>query len=92
MDNADELLAGLRQMQISNPDAFKQAMESLGLGPGSTGSNILDDADSLTKMAEAIKQMRTTDSSVIGGDDLVMSKEKAKQVTSIDPFHHFCNF
>lgn len=83
MDNADELLAGLRQMQISNPDAFKQAMESLGLATGTyASSNILDDSDSLTKMADAIKQMRSADSSVIGGDDLVMSKEKAKQVSA----------
>lgn len=85
MDNAGELLAGLRQMQLSNPEAFKQAMESFGLPTaGTNGNSILDEADSLTKMADAIKQMRTADSSVIGGDDLVMSKEKAKQVCSTD--------
>lgn len=85
MDSAkdmEELLMGLQQMKLSNPDIFKQAMQSLGLPTDETDSSILEESDSLLKMAEAIKMMkRPNGEDVKGGNDLIMSKDKPKQVS-----------
>lgn len=70
-------------MQTTNPDVFKQAMQSLGLPTGNDSPSLLEENDSLLKMAEAIKMMKSSGSGsdVIGGDDLIMSKDKPKQVS-----------
>jgi len=82
----EQLLEGLRQMQTTNPDVFKQAMQSLGLPTGNDNPSLLEENDSLLKMAEAIKMMKSSGDSgsdIIGGDDLIMSKDKPKQVKSL---------
>ena len=86
MDSAkdmEELLMGLQQMKLSNPDVFKQAMQSLGLPTESENASMLDENDSLLKMAEAIKMMKkpNADEDMIGGNDLIISKDKPKQVS-----------
>eukprot|EP01032_Pedospumella_encystans_P019887 gene19887-22601_t len=88
MDSAkdmEELLMGLQQMKLSNPEVFKQAMQSLGLPTESENASMLDENDSLLKMAEAIKMMKkpNTDEDMIGGNDLIMSKDKPKQPKGI---------
>lgn len=82
VQDMETLLEGLKQMKTTNPNVFKQAMESLGLPTESGSASLLEENDSLLKMAEAIKMMKNSggNSDVIGGDDLVMSKDKPKQV------------
>ena len=88
MDSAkdmEELLMGLQQMKLANPEVFKQAMQSLGLPTESDNASMLEENDSLLKMAEAIKMMKkpNMDEDMIGGNDLIMSKDKPKQVSAL---------
>jgi len=80
----EELLMGLQQMKLSNPEVFKQAMQSLGLPTESENASMLEENDSLLKMAEAIKMIKkpNADEDMIGGNDLIMSKDKPKQVSA----------
>jgi hypothetical protein len=62
MEGMEEILKGLQHMRTTNPEAFKQAMLSLGLPVEENNGSIVDDSVSLSKMAEAIKQMRVGES------------------------------
>lgn len=62
MEGIEEILKGLQHMRTANPEAFKQAMLSLGLPVEENNGSIVDDSASLSKMAEAIKQMRVGES------------------------------
>ena len=79
----EELLNSLKQMKTENPEVFKRAMESLGLPTENTNPSMLEENDSLLKMAEAIKHMKSPSAQgdVIGGDDVIMSKDKKKLVS-----------
>ena len=80
MNDMATIMEGLQKMKETNPEVFKQAMESLGLPVGEQ-SSIFDEEDSLAKMADAIKQMRMDQPGSKDGSDLVMSKDAPKQVS-----------
>lgn len=67
-------------MRTTNPEVFKQAMQSLGLPIDDTEGEGMDDTTSLSKMAEAIKQMRNQETPGNDGDNVLMSKDAPKQV------------
>lgn len=77
----ESLLKGLREMQATNPEAFNQAMQALGLPVGEEGPSMLNDPSSLAQMAEAIKQMRTTTDQSTGADNVLLWKNPPPQVT-----------
>ena len=76
----ENMLNGLRQMRTTNPEVFKQAMQSLGLPIDEAEGEGMDDTTSLSKMAEAIKQMRNQETPGNDGDNVLMSKDAPKQV------------
>ena len=81
MDDMEEMVNGLRQLKDTNPEVFKQAMQSLGLPvDGSAVPSVLDDTSSLATMAEAIKQMRSGEGMTSDGKDLLLSKNAPQQV------------
>jgi hypothetical protein len=81
VDDMDELLRGLKQMQTTNPEAFNQAMQALGLPvTNSSGPSMSEDSSSLAQMAEAIKNMRSNPGAGSAGNDVLMSKDQPKQV------------
>jgi hypothetical protein len=83
MTEMAELLAGLQKMKDTDPEVFRKAMESLGLGASPEGTPAADvnEEDSLLKMADAIKQMRIDQpNGPPGMDGVHMSKDAPKQV------------
>ena len=80
MSDMQSILEGLQKMKETNPEAFKQAMESIGLPVPESSSSILDEENSLAKIADAIKQMRTSQPGTEDGSDVILSKDAPKQV------------
>lgn len=95
MDNIDDIIAGLEKMKDLEPDAYLQLMTSLN-NSVINGDQKVDSINtnqnlSLIQMAEKIKEMRNKDIANDTDSDLILSKDKPKQV-NINYINHIQYF